>query len=443
MQIRAFWFFLTINLLAIACGDKPGQKFVIAVPNSDHAEHNYYFTTAADDGNTLTFGSSPHDTKTVTTYAGQLRLEEDAVLWQNDELTTQIGTVDQDNRIHLCGEAGFTDCTAAIAIKPGDHRHQKPIVSLHLEWAPSHLTTAPDNDTRETSLIPYTLPSPNQDEAGTCLFMATTGAAEILLNRLNKQTYQPELMDGRTDLSERFLMNASSRHSLTNWRTDTVELYNREGGALLNQTYRYTKGWFKYRNQRTVAAKPGDANAEYGTQFNWVDHYSKSLQKQLVPMPTLSRRLLFVDPDHNQWNVGIMNDRVVDKIKDTLSSRKEPVILIYNHHGYWHAVVIVGYDDEAPSNGCPFVDTFVSTMENENPEAAQKVKKAMKRQGGCDSRGVFYVRDSIYTGTTEPQYDYDLGQRGDERPYSKRLITLSYSWAKYLGNHAFAISADR
>ena len=43
--------------------------------------------------------------------------------------------------------------------------------------------------------------------------------------------------------------------------------------------------------------------------------------------------------------------------------RKAPVLVIYNHTGFWHAVTVVGYNDNADNEGCPFVSTFKDKMD--------------------------------------------------------------------------------
>ena len=67
----------------------------------------------------------------------------------------------------------------------------------------------------------------------------------------------------------------------------------------------------------------------------------------------------------------------------------------------------------------------------------QKILNHMEDIGDCTDQGVFYVRDSIYDGTSEePMYTYSSGF--SER-YSQRVIERSYNWVKFLGNHAYGI----
>ena len=98
----------------------------------------------------------------------------------------------------------------------------------------------------DTSLIDYVLASPNQFDAGSCLFMTTTGAVELLMHQhtdLDAVEY-----NGDTDLSERFLMSAYQdvpSSTLRYWLTDTVYTYNHFGGSMLNRDYPFTAGYVR------------------------------------------------------------------------------------------------------------------------------------------------------------------------------------------------------
>jgi hypothetical protein len=118
-------------------------------------------------------------------------------------------------------------------------------------------------------------------------------------------------------------------------------------------------------------------------------------------------------------------------------------------------VDIVGFDDDADTKGCSFVTKFMPFMDNKALEqrargqiaAAEKTerisakaKQAFADGGGCHPKGMFYVRDSIYTGDrTGPIYDYDLSRTGDEWPYSRPIIMHGYDWVRYMANHATQI----
>ena len=160
----------------------------------------------------------------------------------------------------------------------------------------------------------------------------------------------------------------------------------------------------------------------------------------LVDTPEVDRTVAFADPtrsDSAQWNVGLMDDEDVEKIKYMLRTRRAPVVVIYNHYLYWHADIIVGYDDTIATNGCPMVEESMSYFSQQGASAYnRKIEAHMDDIGDCTSQGVFYVRDSIYEGGSE-ELSYDYGRFTEK--YSERIVERTYNWVKYLGNHAYAI----
>lgn len=317
-----------------------------------------------------------------------------------------------------------------------------------------------------TELLPYALRSPDQDEAGSCLYMSLTGIAEWWLARLDPAASRAQ--EGPLDLSERYLMNIAgyneAGNGVRNWKTDTIFLFNNTGGALRNSDYRFTKGWYrKDANGNAVPATQHDRGAAYGTSYNWVDELA-GVKAPLVPLPRFARNVLFADPASNQWNTGVAPADIAERIKTALRVNKAPVHVIYNHMGYWHATVILGYDDEGDNQNCHFVNRFLDTMTKQadslraqaesekdpgvragllaRAQKAQAARDGAQRSfvsgGGCHP-GVFYVRDSIYSDPAGPQYDYDLSRKGDEAPYGKSLVQLEYDWVRTMGNHVTQI----
>src|SRR5690606_7027982 len=113
-------------------------------------------------------------------------------------------------------------------------------------------------------LIKYVSPSPDQEDAGSCLYMSTTGVVEWWLGKLNSQSTKANT----PDLSERFLMNADGvirTPSQHNWRTDKIFLVNELNGAAPNKNYRYTKGWYREPTSGITKANRGEKGAKYGT----------------------------------------------------------------------------------------------------------------------------------------------------------------------------------
>lgn len=322
-----------------------------------------------------------------------------------------------------------------------------------------------------SELLPYIMRSPDQLEAGSCLYMSLNGIAEWWMARLHPElSRQPE---GPLDFSARYLMNVAgfdeAQNGIKNWKTDSIYLFNKTGATALNSDYRFTKGWYTTDASGAKRKSYQGANgAAYGASYNWVDEMHDIGKIPTVALPRFKREILFADPESNQWNTGVMPANIVDKIKTALREKKAPVHIIYNHFGYWHATVIVGFNDELANNNCSFVNKFISYMKNQatslrqqaaatnNPsektrllKAADKAeathaktKNAYDNGGGCQPKGVFYVRDSIYKDPNGPMYDYDTTIKGDESPYVKKTILLEYDWVRYLANHATQISVE-
>ncbi|MBF0313654.1 MAG: hypothetical protein HQK52_09570 [Oligoflexia bacterium] len=384
----------------------------------------------------------------VKEYAGKIVVDGSSgeVLYQG----RVVGDLDFfSGRLILCQEQFANECelsfgkkveegksVQSVELSLKEHGHQKGI------------------GTSFNALDRYVYASPNQEEGGTCLYMASTGAMEILLNKHRASTTRS--YDGVSDLSERFLMSLEVPGGyLGDWRTDTILSFNYRGKALLNRDYRYTKGWYKgdETTGNVTRASAKERGAKYGTYYNWVNDYdfrrNREIDSKLISVPKIARDLIFVDPAHDQWNVGVMDSSVIEKIKSSLRRKNAPVLIIYNHYAYWHAVLIVGYDDEQAVNGCAFVNSWKQYMAKEARASVARGKRfqryiaqvnnSIAKNGGCSSKGVFYVRDSIYDGVEEPIYDYDPAKVGEETRYSKRIILRSYDWAKYLGNHAYVI----
>jgi hypothetical protein len=292
-------------------------------------------------------------------------------------------------------------------------------------------------------VMPYALASPNQADAGSCLFMATTGTMEILMNQrlpLDGFTY-----GGDTDLSERYLMNASDYVSSSDirwWLSDQIYTYNVHGGSLLDRDYPFAVGYVKDSGNSHIKSDSMDPDAYLSMSYNWFDDLPVGWPDQLTPTPLAERTVIFIDPrqdQSSQWAVALMDDSTVEKIKYELRTKKAPVIVVYNHFLYWHADIIVGYDDTLPTNGCPMVDQSVDYYKEQGSSSYATAIEAHKAAlGGCTNQGIFYVRDSIYDGTAdEPTYDYGGGYYSDL--YSKRIVERSYNWVKFLANHAYTV----
>lgn len=318
-----------------------------------------------------------------------------------------------------------------------------------------------------TKLHKHLLPTPYQGNAGTCLYMSHTGVIEWWLSKLNPKV--PHTIGGKFDLSERYSVNLSSMdigdEEVENWRTDTIYRFNVHGQSVRNTHYPFTKGWYKKdENGSRIPARSDDADAVYGPGFNWI-HDLPEITGPMVDLPQFDRRVIFADDTLNQWNVGKAPKDIVKQVKEALVKNEAPVIVIYNHFGFWHANIVVGFDDQASTDGCPFSSKFspymISRAEElekesasaESPkEAARLLRKAVKfrtrgeitakqfkEKGGCNKKGIFHVRDSLYPDESLPVYDYDVTLEGEEKHYSAKIIAREYRWLELFSNHAYQI----
>lgn len=322
-----------------------------------------------------------------------------------------------------------------------------------------------------TEMLPFILRAPDQEEAGSCLYMSLTGIAEWWMAKLNPGMSRSN--DGPLDFSERYLMNIAGveedKNGIANWKTDSIFLFNSAGGTLRNRDYRFTKGWFtEDKDGNYVPAAKNAPGAEYDARFNWIDRRDSVSRFPLVPLPKFQREVFFADPESNQWNTGTMPSDIVERVKTALRTKKAPVLVIYNHFGYWHANFIVGFDDQMDNKNCEFVRKFLDYMPKqaadrrkkaaESTDAAEKekllkqalkferaatgTKTALARNGGCHAKGAFYVRDSIYGEEGGPIYDYDPSTKGEEAPYVKTTVLLEYDWLRTMANHATQITLE-
>jgi len=397
----------------------------------------------------LALGSTLHPVHLE--FAGRLTIEQDAIVLHEEGRSTAIGSTDGVTA-QLC-ESG-QDCAIALGVKVAPPEayaglRPEPVVSLALTIngrPSSDKTSEPNSDdygSKDLGLIDYVLASPNQFDAGSCLFMTTTGAVELLIHQntdLNSIEY-----NGDTDLSERFLMTAYQdvpSSTLKYWLTDTAYTYNYIGGSMLNRDYPFTAGYVRETSGGSIVpCEAGDDGAYYSCSYNWFDERPSNWEELLVDTPEVERTVAFTDPTRNassQWNVGLMDDEDVEKIKYMLRTRKAPVVVIYNHYLYWHADMIVGYDDTVETNGCPMVDSSMDYFDEQGSGAyTQKIERHMETIGDCTNKGIFYVRDSIYDGTSEEtEYQYSPGFT---EKYSERIVERSYNWVKYLSNHAYSL----
>lgn len=228
---------------------------------------------------------------------------------------------------------------------------------------------------RFTELLKFVQPAPNQGETNTCWFMASTGAMELLLNKRDKiRSPKP---GGKNDLSESFLIWQRNYYDRSNppqhFIEEVVQRFNH--GEAIHQ-----KHW------------PYRAFNEDGTDNHEVwNRHPEFLKLPRMQVPAVKTRLLFARG--KKWDTHVLEANDLKLVKEALVKTKSPVIVNYNDDGYWHVVLIVGYDDRR-SGVC---------YELEKDE--------------CNSRGLFYVRDS------------------DGKTFEGR----AYNWFLYKGNAAAVV----
>jgi hypothetical protein len=381
-------------------------------------------------------------------FGGHLEIDGGFIVLKQGGESTTVGRL-VGKRPVLCSAEFSTTCEILLGRKVGRsiEMNTQPVISIKIllkDRLPGHtLEEAPAFGSVDKDLANFALASPNQLDAGTCLFMSNTGSMEILIN----QHVDPTTVKygGDTDLSERYLMNVSdlvSKETLRYSITDTIYSFNEAGGALLSRDYPFTCGYVKENASGVrVPADPSEEGAYFSAATNWFNELPTGWQDSLIQTPPVERTTIFIDPKKNKnsvWNVGLMNDDIVERIKYELRTKNAPVIVVYNHYLYWHANIVVGYDDNEASGGCPMVESSMEYFNEKNAGAyTEKIQAHIDTLGGCSDHGVFYVRDSIYDGgNDEPEHQYTANY---SQKYSKRIVKLSYNWPRFLGNHSYTI----
>ena len=209
-----------------------------------------------------------------------------------------------------------------------------------------------------TELLDYVQEAPDQGDTNTCLFVASTGAMELIANKINGiKNPRPY---GPFDLSESFVINAPVTVAKAFFETPVLKFNNGFGIHIQDWPF---EAWDKTNANRTV--------------WNQHPNYSKLPRVNLPQIETI--RLFHFG---NRWSTYVLNDNHVETIKEALWKYKSPVIINYNDENYWHVVLIVGYDDSLPGE-CYDTD----------PKECE------------DDIGSFYVRDSF--GVKVELRDYD------------------------------------
>lgn len=213
-----------------------------------------------------------------------------------------------------------------------------------------------------TELLTYMQPAPDQGKTNTCLYVATTGAVELLLNK--KYDVRNPVVGGRFDISERFALSMREAYSYTTWHTYVLPRFN--------------FGWFIHVNDL-----PFNAYNSEGENNPTVWQIPKDFYH--LPRRPLTEKFefqkLFIRGD--RYDRYVLHDEDIATVKKALVETQSPVLINYNDEGWWHAVLIVGYDDTVKGD-CYTIDEIE-----------------------CEGIGAFIVRDSDPIGMKSPVRNYN------------------------------------
>jgi C1A family cysteine protease len=201
-------------------------------------------------------------------------------------------------------------------------------------------------------LLPYVQAAPDQGETNTCLFMASTGAMELLLNR--KYGIKNPKPGSSFDLAESFLI----------WQGKYFHRSNPPGHFIEEAVQRFNHGEAILHRDWPFNAFNSDGTDNMGV---WERH-PQFWELPRIKVPRLKTELLFAKG--KKWITYVLNETDIQRMKQTLAQKKAPLIVNYNDDRYWHVVLIVGYDDDAQGD----------CYEIEESE--------------CNNKGAFFVRDS-------------------------------------------------
>jgi len=215
---------------------------------------------------------------------------------------------------------------------------------------------------RYTGLADYVVIAPNQGQVNTCLFMASTGAMEILLNKiLGIRNPEP---NGPTDISERYTISEDSIKNSGAWFEDAFLKFN-SGEAVLNRDMPFE-----------AFTSTGEIN--YAV-WNFPGNFKSAPR---IKLPKVDTEYLF---SYSKYAMGVLNESHLRQVKEALLKYESPIITVGNDEDYWHVTVIVGYDDEIEGD-CYELDSTV-----------------------CEGKkGALYVRDSFGTRIEARSYEWFL-----------------------------------
>lgn len=198
-------------------------------------------------------------------------------------------------------------------------------------------------------LLDYVQLAPDQGETNTCMFVANTGAMELLANK-HHGIKNPE-PQGRFDLAESYLIWASFWENGTSYFDEPVHRFNRGYGI-------HISNW------------PYDAwNGTYIDNRVWNQHPNFSNLPR-VELPKIETIRLF--QYGGKWSTYVLGKEEIEQMKEALWKYKSPLLVNYNDDGFWHMILIVGYEDKVPGD----------CYDAKGPDCSKDI-------------GSFYIRDSF------------------------------------------------
>ena len=232
---------------------------------------------------------------------------------------------------------------------------------------------------RYNELLPFVQPAPDQGETNTCWFMASTGAMELLLNKRDK--IKNPKTGGPNDLAESFLI----------WQNDYFDSSNPSYHFIEEVVKKFNHGEAVHIRHWPYKAYNADGTDNLDV---WNKH-PNFVELPRMKVPAVETELLFARG--RKYAMNVLKPEDIETVKRALVTHRSPVIINYNDDGYWHVVLIVGYDDR--------VKGTCYEVEAED----------------CNKRGSFYVRDSN----------------------GKRFEARAYNWFLYNGNAAAVVKLKK
>jgi hypothetical protein len=236
-------------------------------------------------------------------------------------------------------------------------------------------TARADLPVKYNELLKYVQAAPDQGETNTCLFMASTGAMELLLNKRDK--IRNPKAGGTNDITESFLI----------WQNPFFDRKNPSSHFIEDVVKKFNHGEAIHHKLWPYNAFNSDGTDNRGV---WERHPEFDELKRMS-VPAVKTELLF--SRGKKWAKEVLIPEDIKTIKRALVTHKSPIIVNYNDDGYWHVVLIVGFDDRV-KGACYEIE-----------------------QDECNKRGAFFVRDSN----------------------GKRFEARAYNWFLYNGNAAAVV----